>query len=219
MATLPSDGEAASGTVVEVYQPGYRLGEGHHRPRACRSRVGLKRQSDAARPDYYKTLGSIAKRPRGDQEGLPQTRAGISPRHEPRRQEGRGALQGDLTSSRRARGPREAQAVRQRQRALHDRRRSRRRFGDFPTSTSTAPRWATSSPTSSGGRRGAGGARGRPQRTRTERGADLEAQVSISFEQSVQGGQVPLQVPMHTTCDTCHGTGAKPAPRPPSAAL
>ena len=32
MATLPSDGEAASGTVVEVYQPGYRLGEGMIRP-------------------------------------------------------------------------------------------------------------------------------------------------------------------------------------------
>jgi len=66
-----------------------------------------------------------------------------------------------------------------------------------------------------GGAAGAsGGARGRSQRTRAERGADLEAQVSISFEQSVQGGQVPLQVPMHATCDTCHGTGAKPGTTP-----
>jgi len=32
MATVPTDGEAASGTVVEVYQPGYRLGEGIIRP-------------------------------------------------------------------------------------------------------------------------------------------------------------------------------------------
>jgi molecular chaperone GrpE len=32
MATMPTDGEAASGTVVEVYQPGYRLGEGIIRP-------------------------------------------------------------------------------------------------------------------------------------------------------------------------------------------
>jgi molecular chaperone DnaJ len=60
----------------------------------------------------------------------------------------------------------------------------------------------------------AGGARGRSQRTRAERGADLEAQVSITFDQSVEGGQVPLQVPMHTTCDTCHGTGAKPGTTP-----
>jgi molecular chaperone GrpE len=32
VATAPNGGEAASGTVVEVYQPGYRLGEGIIRP-------------------------------------------------------------------------------------------------------------------------------------------------------------------------------------------
>jgi molecular chaperone DnaJ len=65
---------------------------------------------------------------------------------------------------------------------------------------------------------GAGGggasARGGRQRARPERGADLEAQVSISFEQAVRGAQVPLQVPMQATCDTCHGTGAKPGTTP-----
>ena len=61
---------------------------------------------------------------------------------------------------------------------------------------------------------GAGGARGGRQRARPERGADLEAQVSISFEQAVAGAQVPLQVPMQTRCDTCHGTGAKPGTTP-----
>ena len=62
---------------------------------------------------------------------------------------------------------------------------------------------------------GAGGAGGRRgQRPRPERGADLEAQVSISFEQAVSGAQVPLQVPMHTTCNTCRGTGAKPGTTP-----
>jgi molecular chaperone DnaJ len=65
-----------------------------------------------------------------------------------------------------------------------------------------------------GGASGGTGARGRGQRARGERGADLEAQVSISFEQSVQGGQVPIQVPMHATCETCHGTGAKPGTTP-----
>jgi len=58
-----------------------------------------------------------------------------------------------------------------------------------------------------------GGRAGR-QRARPERGADLEAQVSISFEQAVSGAQVPLQVPMQATCDTCHGTGAKPGTTP-----
>src|SRR6202162_1590746 len=55
---------------------------------------------------------------------------------------------------------------------------------------------------------------GRAQRQRVQRGADLEAQVSISFDQAIAGAQVPLQVPMRTTCETCHGTGAKPGTTP-----
>jgi molecular chaperone DnaJ len=67
-----------------------------------------------------------------------------------------------------------------------------------------------------GAGQGAGprGGRGGRQRARPERGDDLEAQVSISFDQAVSGAQVPLQVPMHATCDTCHGTGAKPGTTP-----
>src|SRR6202051_662878 len=59
-----------------------------------------------------------------------------------------------------------------------------------------------------------GGARGQRQRPRPERGADLEAHVSISFDQAIAGAQVPLQVPMHATCETCHGTGARPGTTP-----
>jgi molecular chaperone DnaJ len=51
-------------------------------------------------------------------------------------------------------------------------------------------------------------------RPRSERGGDLEAQVSITFDQAVTGAQVPLQVPMHAACPTCHGTGAKPGTTP-----
>src|SRR5262249_59004177 len=47
-----------------------------------------------------------------------------------------------------------------------------------------------------------------------ERGGDLEAQVSISFDQAIAGAQVPLQVPMQATCPTCNGTGAKPGTTP-----
>jgi molecular chaperone DnaJ len=60
-----------------------------------------------------------------------------------------------------------------------------------------------------GGR--AGGKRAQP---RAQRGADLEAQVSISFDQAIAGAQVPLSVPMSTSCPTCHGTGAKPGTTP-----
>ncbi|MCW3068453.1 MAG: dnaJ [Solirubrobacterales bacterium] len=62
-----------------------------------------------------------------------------------------------------------------------------------------------------GGAAGGRRPRGKP---RGERGADLEAQVSITFDQAIAGAQVPLQVPMHATCATCRGTGAKPGTTP-----
>jgi molecular chaperone DnaJ len=60
---------------------------------------------------------------------------------------------------------------------------------------------------------GGGSARG-ARRARVERGNDLEAQVSITFDQAISGAQIPLSVPMRTTCGTCHGTGAKPGTTP-----
>src|ERR1700678_786513 len=61
-----------------------------------------------------------------------------------------------------------------------------------------------------------GSTSGRRVRTkpRAEKATDLEAQVSITFDQAVAGAQVPLQVPMHTSCPSCHGTGAKPGTAP-----
>jgi molecular chaperone DnaJ len=62
---------------------------------------------------------------------------------------------------------------------------------------------------------GAGGrGSGRRAASRARRGADLEAQVSISFDQAISGAQIPLSVPMHDTCPTCHGTGARPGTSP-----
>jgi molecular chaperone DnaJ len=65
-----------------------------------------------------------------------------------------------------------------------------------------------------GGGRGGGAGGGRGARARAQRGADLEAQVSISFDQAISGAQIPLSVPMHDTCPTCHGTGARPGTTP-----
>ncbi len=67
-----------------------------------------------------------------------------------------------------------------------------------------------------GGSRGGGGAGAgaRGGRPRAQRGADLEAQVSITFDQAIAGAQIPLSVPMHDSCPTCHGTGAKPGTTP-----
>jgi molecular chaperone DnaJ len=61
---------------------------------------------------------------------------------------------------------------------------------------------------------GGGGGRAQRQRPKPERGGDLEAQVSISFDQAIAGAQVPLSVPMRAVCETCHGTGAKPGTTP-----
>lgn len=65
-----------------------------------------------------------------------------------------------------------------------------------------------------GGAAGRGGGATGQRRPRAERGRDLEAEVSISFEQSIDGAQVPLSVPTTQTCATCRGTGAKPGTAP-----
>jgi molecular chaperone DnaJ len=65
-----------------------------------------------------------------------------------------------------------------------------------------------------GGGRGGAAGRGGGGRPRAQRGGDLEAQVSITFDQAISGAQIPLSVPMHDTCPTCHGTGAKPGTTP-----
>jgi molecular chaperone DnaJ len=67
---------------------------------------------------------------------------------------------------------------------------------------------------------GGGAAGGGPRTTgarrgpRQERGRDLEAEVSISFAQSIAGAQVPLNVPISQMCATCTGTGARPGTSP-----
>ena len=63
--------------------------------------------------------------------------------------------------------------------------------------------------------RARGGATGtRAGGPRPERGGDLEAEVTVSFDQSVGGTQVPLTVPTSTPCTTCRGTGARPGTSP-----
>jgi molecular chaperone DnaJ len=51
-------------------------------------------------------------------------------------------------------------------------------------------------------------------RTRSRRGADLETQVTLSFTEAVDGVLVPLRITERGTCDTCHGTGARPGTSP-----
>ncbi len=59
--------------------------------------------------------------------------------------------------------------------------------------------------------RGGGGGRAQPQQMR---GNDLETEVSLSFDQAVNGAQVSVTVPKEERCPTCHGNGAKPGTAP-----
>jgi molecular chaperone DnaJ len=59
-----------------------------------------------------------------------------------------------------------------------------------------------------------GGARGTRTKPAAERGRDLETTVGLSFEQAVDGAQVPVSVSTHAPCTTCRGTGARPGTSP-----
>jgi molecular chaperone DnaJ len=50
--------------------------------------------------------------------------------------------------------------------------------------------------------------------TRARRGADVETEIRIDFLEAVQGATVPLRLSSPSTCDTCHGSGARPGTSP-----
>jgi molecular chaperone DnaJ len=58
---------------------------------------------------------------------------------------------------------------------------------------------------------GRGGGQAQAQQVR---GRDLETEVSLSFDQAINGAQVPVNVPKAERCPTCHGSGAKPGTSP-----
>ncbi len=66
-----------------------------------------------------------------------------------------------------------------------------------------------------GGLFGGGGGRTQ-QRTRRQpvRGADVEAQVRLSFEDSLQGAEAKVPVELTVACHVCGGTGAEPGTAP-----
>jgi molecular chaperone DnaJ len=63
-----------------------------------------------------------------------------------------------------------------------------------------------------GGIFGSGGrAGGRAQRgTAPRRGADVEVDITVSFDQAMVGAVVPVAYEVNETCPTCSGSGAKP---------
>jgi molecular chaperone DnaJ len=65
-----------------------------------------------------------------------------------------------------------------------------------------------------GGLFGGGGGFGRQRRPQPERGADVQTEVHVSFEDSLGGVQVPVRAEVETACHTCGGTGAQPGTAP-----
>jgi molecular chaperone DnaJ len=63
-----------------------------------------------------------------------------------------------------------------------------------------------------GGLFGGGGTR--TQRRRPERGSDIEAEVRLSFEDSLRGLETKIPVEVTTACPECGGTGAEPGTSP-----
>ena len=54
----------------------------------------------------------------------------------------------------------------------------------------------------------------RTQRRQPERGADIEVQVNVSFEDSLRGLETKIPVEVTTACRECGGTGAQPGTSP-----
>jgi molecular chaperone DnaJ len=61
------------------------------------------------------------------------------------------------------------------------------------------------------GNTGAGGRRGGQQ---VYRGADLSYAMEISLEEAAHGKESQIRIPSWDTCETCHGSGAKPGTSP-----
>jgi molecular chaperone DnaJ len=65
-----------------------------------------------------------------------------------------------------------------------------------------------------GGLFGRGARGGTQRRPRAEKGADVEAVVNLSFEDSLKGLQTQIPVELVTACSECGGSGAQPGTAP-----
>ncbi len=205
LSTVAADG-VESGVVVEVLQKGYRLGRSVDPAGSCGGeRVGGHGRGPLQ--DAGRRQGSLRG---GDQEGVPEAGAQVSPRPQSGRPEGRGEVQGGPGGLRHALGSREAQGVRRGRDVRWVRRGGRTRGRPVRAGRWAAGGFDVSDIFSLFGR--GGGRRGR--RPQGARGRDLETEISLSFDQAVNGAQVDVTVPKAERCPTCHGSGAKPGTSP-----
>ena len=62
--------------------------------------------------------------------------------------------------------------------------------------------------------RGAGGGARTAEEPSARRGADVEVEVNLNFEQAMRGAHVPVSVETPVACADCGGSGAKPGTNP-----
>ena len=190
--------------------------------RGCRGGLGAagaaeglpaRRQGDPSRAgdrrrmtNLYDTLG-VAKN--ASAEEIKKAYRKLAREHHPEQRRRRGELQGDPGRVRRALRRREAQPYDQygstNGRGPMRRRAGGTQFQDFDLSDLSAISSAAF---------GGGGGFGRQRGPQPERGADLQTEVHVSFEDSLKGVQVPVRAEVETACHTCGGTGAEPGTAP-----
>ncbi|WP_251554792.1 molecular chaperone DnaJ [Neobacillus muris] len=61
---------------------------------------------------------------------------------------------------------------------------------------------------------GGGGGSRRRDPNAPRQGADLQYNMTISFEEAAFGKEAEIEIPREETCGTCHGSGAKPGTKP-----
>ncbi len=64
---------------------------------------------------------------------------------------------------------------------------------------------------------GNGGGRRNPNAP--QRGADLQYTMAVEFKEAIFGKEVDIDIPRTESCDTCHGSGAKPGTHPETCSL
>ena len=174
--------------------------------------------------DFYKTLG-VPREASPDE--VRKAFRKLARKYHPdtnSRQGRRGQVQRGQRGLRDALRPRQAQALRRdaapgRLRPAH---RTPRRRAAFRASTRACSsraaarrsRWATSATSSRASSAARGRVADRGGRATAQRGADLQADVTISFDDSLNGASVRVPVDSNGPCPTCHGTGAAPGTSP-----
>ena len=65
---------------------------------------------------------------------------------------------------------------------------------------------------------GGGGGSRRRDPNAPRQGADLQYTMTITFEEAAFGKETDIEIPREETCNTCHGSGAKPGTKPETCA-